>query len=267
MSTFSIKNMAEVLVGTSGFSYDEWRGGFYPETLKTSDFLSFYSGEFKAVELNFSYYKMPEPSQCINMLEKSNHETEFVIKAFKGLTHEITNQSVSEILPYFKNAIAPFWDKNRLGAVLLQFPQSFHYTPDSRIYLDSLIKGLSPFPVCVEFRQREWLKDSVYAALQKRNTGFVCVDEPQLKNLLPPIVVSTSGIGYIRFHGRNRSKWYTGDTKDRYDYLYTKDELTEWLPKIRELSERTEKLFIFFNNHTKAQAITNARMMIDLLGK
>jgi uncharacterized protein YecE (DUF72 family) len=105
----------------------------------------------------------------------------------------------------------------------------------------------------------------VYAALQKRNAGFVCVDEPQLKSLLPPIAVSTSGIGYIRFHGRNRSKWYTGNTKDRYDYLYTKDELTEWLPKIRELSGRTEKLFIFFNNHAKAQAITNARMMMDLL--
>ena len=257
--------MARILVGTSGFSYDEWQDVFYPADLKKSDFLSFYSREFKAVELNFSYYKMPEPSQCIKMLEKSEHKIEFVIKAFKGLTHEITAQSISEILPHFKDSIIPFWDNNRLGAVLLQFPQSFHYTPDSRTYLDSLIKGFSPFPVCVEFRQREWLKDSVYATLEERSAGFVCVDEPKLKNLLPPVVVNTSNIGYIRFHGRNRSKWYKGDTSTRYDYLYTKDELIEWLPKIHELAEQTEKIFIFFNNHTKAQAVTNARMMMDLL--
>jgi uncharacterized protein YecE (DUF72 family) len=257
--------MARILIGTSGFSYDEWRNEFYPGNLNKSDFLSFYAEEFKAVELNFSYYKIPEPDQCRKMLEKSAYKIEFIIKAFKGLTHEITDQSISEVLPHFKDSIAPFWDKNRLGTILLQFPQSFHYTPDSRTYLDSLIKRFQPFPVCVEFRQDEWLRNSVYAALQERNAGFVCVDEPTLKGLLPPVVVRTSNIGYIRFHGRNRSKWYTGDTKDRYDYLYTEDELKEWLPKIHTLAEQTEKIFIFFNNHKKAQAITNARMMIDLL--
>jgi len=201
------------------------------------------------------------------MLEKSGHRVEFVIKAFKGLTHEITDQSIPEILPQFKDPIAPFSQSNTLGAVLLQFPQSFHYTPSSRVYLESLIKGFSPMPVCVEFRQREWLRDSVYNALTKLNAGFVCVDEPPLRGLLPPVVVATSDIGYIRFHGRNRSKWYTGDSKERYDYLYSEDELKVWLPKICKLSEQTEKMFIFFNNHKKAQAITNARMMMDLLDK
>jgi uncharacterized protein YecE (DUF72 family) len=259
--------MARILVGTSGFSYDEWRDNFYPAHLRTSDFLSFYSREFNVVELNFSYYRMPEPSQGRQMLEKSGHRVEFVIKGFRGLTHEITDQSIPEVLPKFKDSLAPFWEDNRLGAILLQFPQSFHYNPESRIYLESLIRGFSPLPVCVEFRHREWLKDSVYATLKGMKAGFVCVDEPPLRGLLPPLAMATSNIGYIRFHGRNRSKWYSGDSKERYDYLYNEDELKAWLPKIYILAEQTEKIFIFFNNHKKAQAITNAKMMIGLLAK
>ncbi|RLB25856.1 MAG: DUF72 domain-containing protein [Deltaproteobacteria bacterium] len=259
--------MAKIFVGTSGFSYDDWKDNFYPTHLPNSDYLSFYSQEFNVVELNFSYYRIPELSQCRRMLEKSGHRVEFVIKAFKGLTHEITNQSIPEVLPQFKESITPFSQTNTLGAVLLQFPQRFHYTPTSRVYLQSLIKALSPMPVCVEFRQREWLKDSVYTTLKELNAGFVCVDEPPLRGLLPPLVVATSDIGYIRFHGRNRSKWYTGDAKERYDYLYSEDELKGWLPKISSLAEQTEKMFIFFNNHKKAQAIINARMMMDLLDK
>ena len=259
--------MAKILIGTSGFSYDDWKDNFYPIHLPQSGFLSFYCQEFNTVELNFSYYRIPTLSQCRQMLEKSGHKVEFIIKAFKGLTHEITDQSIPEILPQFKDPIAPFSQGNTLGAILLQFPQSFHYTPSSRVYLQSLIKGLSPMPVCVEFRQREWLKDSVYTTLKELNAGFVSVDEPPLRDLLPPVVVATSDIGYIRFHGRNRSKWYTGDAKERYDYLYSEDELKGWLPKIYTLAEQTEKMFIFFNNHKKAQAITNARMMMDLLDK
>jgi uncharacterized protein YecE (DUF72 family) len=257
--------MAKILIGTSGFSYDDWRGVFYPDGLAGRDFLSFYAQEFPAVELNFSYYRMPEPNQCIRMLEKSGFRVEFVVKAFQGLTHELTDQSLSEILPAFKTSIDPFWREGRLGAVLLQFPQSFHYRAESRIYLESLIKGLSPLPLCVEFRQRGWVRDSVFAALKELRAGFVCVDEPPLQGLLPPLAEATSRIGYIRFHGRNRLKWYTGDTKERYDYLYRDDELREWLPRVSAIAERTEKVFLFFNNHRKGQAIANARSMKELL--
>jgi uncharacterized protein YecE (DUF72 family) len=257
--------MAKILIGTSGFSYDDWRDVFYPDGLARSDFLSFYAQEFPTVELNFSYYRMPEPAQCIRMLEKSAFRVEFVVKAFQGLTHELTDQSLSEILPAFKASIAPFWNEGRLGAVLLQFPQSFHYRAESRIYLESLIRGLRPLPLCVEFRQLGWVRDSVFAALKELQVGFVCVDEPPLQDLLPPIAEATSQVGYIRFHGRNRLKWYTGDTKERYDYLYRDDELKEWLPRVSAIAEKTEKVFLFFNNHRRGQAIANARSMKDFL--
>jgi len=257
--------MAKILIGTSGFSYDDWREVFYPNRLPSSNFLSFYSEEFPVVELNFSYYRMPEPAQCMRMLEKSARRLEFVVKAFQGLTHDITDESLSEILPKFKASIDPFWQEGRLGAVLLQFPQSFHYRTESRMYLESLIKGFSPLPLCLEFRQRDWMRDSVLATLTELRVGFVCVDEPPLRGLLPPVAEATSRIGYIRFHGRNRSKWYTGDTKERYDYLYRDDELKEWVPRVSAIAEKTERVFIFFNNHRRGQAIANARMMRALL--
>jgi len=96
------------------------------------------------------------------------------------------------------------------------------------------------------------------------NAAFACVDEPALRGLMPPIALATSNIGYVRFHGRNSEKWYSGDSRERYDYFYTENELKEWLPRINDLS-KIQKNVYFFNNHSQAQAIKNARMMIRLL--
>jgi uncharacterized protein YecE (DUF72 family) len=257
--------MSEILIGTSGFSYDDWKEEFYPPDMAKKDFLEFYAEQFRVLELNFSYYRIPDSSQSRQMITKSGGKLEFVIKAYRQMTHEISENSLTEILPKFMEGISPFVDAGRLGVILLQFPQSFHYVPENRLYLKSLIETLSPSPVSIEFRQREWLKESVYETLRELGAGFVCVDEPPLPSLIPPVVINTSNSGYIRFHGRNSKKWYGTDSRTRYDYLYSEDELKAWVPKIRELAKRTEKLFVFFNNHAKAQAITNAKMLINLL--
>ncbi len=254
--------MSEILIGTSGFSYDDWKGEFYPKDVGQKDFLQYYSRHFKTLELNFSYYRLPEARLSSRMLDKSEGRVEFVVKAFRRMTHEITETSLTDILPLFIEGISPFVEAGRLGAVLLQFPQSFHYTQKNRVYLKSLIQGLSPLPVSVEFRRKEWLKDSVYKTLGDLGAGFVCVDEPDLPSLIPPVARATSRIAYIRFHGRNKRDWYGTDSRRRYDYLYSEDELAEWLPKIGKLEEKADKLYIFFNNHAKAQAITNAKMLI-----
>jgi uncharacterized protein YecE (DUF72 family) len=128
-----------------------------------------------------------------------------------------------------------------------------------------MIKSLAPLPLVVEFRQKEWLKKSVYESLQEMGVGFVCVDEPDLPALIPPQAIQTSGLGYVRFHGRNKKNWYGTDSTKRYDYLYSEGELKEWIPKIYALARDTEKLYVFFNNHARAQAITNAKMLIYML--
>ncbi len=257
--------MSRILLGTSGFSYDDWRGEFYPQDMNNKDFLEFYALHFKIVELNFSYYRIPDADQSRQMIEKSGGKLEFVVKAFRQMTHEISDSSLKDVLKLFMDGIYPFMEAGRLGTILLQFPQSFHYVPENRIYLKSLIESLLPCPVSVEFRQKEWLKDSVYKTLEDLGAGFVCVDEPPLPSLIPSVIISTSDWGYIRFHGRNSRDWYGTDSRTRYDYLYSEEELKDWVPKIRKLAERTKKLFVFFNNHAKAQAITNAKMLINLL--
>lgn len=257
--------MAEILIGTSGYYYKDWKGVFYPEGTVEKDFLGYYSLQFKALELNFSYYRIPSKNQSRKMIEQSKGELKFVIKANRLMTHEILNNSIKEALPLFLEGISPFMEEELLGSILLQFPQSFHYTPENRYYLKSLITALDPFPVSVEFRQKEWLRDSVYETLQKLGAGFVCVDEPPLPSLIPPVTINTSSLGYLRFHGRNRKNWYGTDSRARYDYLYSANELKEWVPKIMEIAHRTEKVFVFFNNHAKAQAVTNAKMLINLL--
>jgi uncharacterized protein YecE (DUF72 family) len=259
--------MAEILVGTSGFFYKDWAGGFYPEDMPADEYLSYYAGRFNALELNFSYYRMPEAAQSERMLEKADGRIEFTIKAGRRLTHEITEDSIAVFLPLFLKGISPFIQEGRLGAVLLQFPQSFHYTPENRFYLKSLIDALSYLPVAVEFRHKEWLRDSVFRKLEELGAAFVCVDEPTLPSLVPSVVIATSGIGYIRFHGRNKKDWYGTDSTARYDYLYSEAELKEWTPGILSLAEKTKKLFVFFNNHAKSQAPANAKMLINLLNR
>jgi len=263
--SMSSKKKAEILIGTSGYYYDDWKGVFYPESIGKKDYLEYYILHFKTVELNYTYYRLPETLQSENMISRSADKMKFVIKANREMTHIISQNSLTDILPRFIDGITPFHESKCLGAILLQFPQSFHYNDGNRIYLKDLIKKILPLPLCVEFRNRTWLKESVYRTLEELKTGFVCVDEPDLPSLIPPLNISTSKTGYIRFHGRNKKKWYGTDSRSRYDYLYSEKELQEWVPFIKDISKKTEKLFIFFNNHARSQAVTNARMLINLL--
>ena len=256
--------MSEILVGTSGLFCDDWKEEFYPPQMEKKDFLEFYARHFKVVELNSAYYPIPEARQSRQMMAKSKGRLEFVVKAFRQMTHEILGASLKGVLPLFMDRIAPFIKEGKLAAILLQFPQSFQYVPENRVYLKALIEMISSPPMFVEFRQKEWLRESVFQALQGLGAGFVRVDEPPLPSLIPPVIINTSNSGYIRFHGRHSKNCYGTDSKKRRDCLYSEDELRERVPKINKLTQRTEKLFVFFNNHPKAQAVTNAKMVINL---
>ena len=126
---------------------------------------------------------------------------------------------------------------------------------------------LDGLPLVVEFRNARWLKVEVFQWLRKQEIGFCCVDEPQLPNLIPPVAEATSKIAYVRFHGRNKEKWWQPEQAwERYDYTYKAEELKEWLPRIKKLDSAAEKTFIFANNHWKAQSVTTVRqlqMMLD----
>jgi len=257
-------NMGKYYIGTSGYSYNDWVGPFYQEGTKQSDFLSYYASHFPFVELNFSYYRQPSAHMLSRMIDKTPAGFFFSIKAHQSLTHQVTADWGKETDTFLKG-ITPLLTENRLAAVLLQFPYSFHYTAENRKYLADLCSRFSELPTLVEFRNREWQKEEVYNGLRERNLGLVVTDSPDLKGLPFPETIVTSSYGYIRFHGRNRKNWWHGDSESRYDYLYSEEELEEWIPKIAYILGKTTVLFIAFNNHRKGQAVQNAIQLQRLL--
>ena len=256
--------MAEIYIGTSGYSYPDWRGVFYPEEMKNADFLSFYSRRFGFTELNFTYYRQPEPEQCRNFLHQTPPEFLFTLKAHQSLTHR-RGPGWKDEAAVFREGIQPLAETRRLGAVILQFPYSFGYTRENRLYLARLLERLEGLPLAVEFRKKEWQNPAVRAGLKERETAEVITDSPRLPGLPETQMCLTSDWGCLRFHGRNADNWWDGDNVSRYDYRYSRPELEEWVGPITELARKTRRLFIAFNNHRKGQAVENALTLRGLL--
>lgn len=193
-----------IRIGTSGFSYDDWAGPVYPKELPARDQLSFYAREFSTVEINVTYYRIPEARTVAGWVRKTSKDFLFSVKAFQGLTHE------REQVDYgpFVASLAPLLEAGKLGCVLAQFPYSFHATPENRDYLKRLREGLGDIPAVVEFRNAAWVREPTLDLLRTLGLGFCCVDEPRLPGLMPPVAVATGPVAYVRFHGRNSAKWY-----------------------------------------------------------
>ena len=256
--------MAEILIGTSGYYYEDWVGPFYPPGTGKDNFLQYYSSRFPFCELNFTYYQMPLRSRLISMMQQTPEGFRFSVKAHKSITHERGQNSILAAEEFY-HALHPMLDEGRLSAVLLQFPYSFHYTPVNRNYLSEILKPLEGLPLCVEFRNREWMMERVYDGFRSRGIGWVQTDNPELDNLPLPTATTTSDIGYIRFHGRNSENWWSGDNTSRYDYLYQENELHSWLCRIQEISKKVKQLLIAFNNHHKGKAVQNAEQIYKLI--
>jgi uncharacterized protein YecE (DUF72 family) len=253
-----------ILVGTAGFSYEDW-GGFYPEGLAARDRLIYYARHFPVVEIDYTYYRMPTARTLAGMGHKTPDGFRFLIKTFRGLTHEVTEETPG-LFRQYRAALQPLVDQGKLGCVLAQFPWKFSAQPANRDYLQRLREALPDVPVVVEFRHVSWVTSDTFRDLREMGLGFCCVDEPPLRGLLPRVAAATSSLGYVRFHGRNSARWWKHEHAwQRYDYLYRTDELEEWLPKIRDLDRQTSETYAIFNNCHAGQAATNARDLQSLL--
>lgn len=257
--------MGAPLIATSGYSYDDWKGVFYPEDLPKGEYLRYYSLFFPFVELNFSYYAMPSGRSLASMAERTPGGFLFSIKAHRTLTHEVGPGWRDDALAFARAADA-LAGKGRLAAVLVQLPYSFHHVPENRSYLGSLLDALSPLPLAVEFRNDEWDGERVHDELDRRGVGCVMVDRPELPGL-PPVGDRVTGkLGYLRFHGRNEGSWWNGDNVSRYDYLYSREELEACAPRVRRMAKGAETLLVAFNNHAKGKAVRNADELKALVG-
>ncbi|GAB1484122.1 hypothetical protein MASR2M78_29390 [Treponema sp.] len=184
--------MARVLIGTSGYSYKDWVGPLYPEGTDPGDYLGFYSKLFPTVELNFSYYRMPNAGQLAELMKKAGPKLLFSIKANEALTHSIEVASWRSAAKTFMDALEPLRTDNRLAGVLLQFPYSFHYEVDRRRYLNDLLGALAGLPLAVEFRCSDWYNNRVIDAFRERRIALSSMDMPALKGLPPLMDVVTS---------------------------------------------------------------------------
>jgi len=255
-----------VYVGTSGYSYDDWIGPFYPPDLPKSEFLTHYAERFQCVEINMTYYRIPAPRQCAAWVRRTPSDFLFAVKANRLMTHERDNPDSLDAFPQFREAIQPIQEAGRLGCVLLQFPQSFGLSDANSDHLVFVRDQLPDMPLVCEFRSAQWADESTLGLLRQLDLGYCCVDEPSIPGLMPRVAVATSPLGYLRFHGRNAAKWYDHEEAfERYDYLYQPHELAEWVPKVGELAAATDHLFVFFNNHYNAQAVANADLFMEML--
>jgi len=255
--------MSPIYLGTSGYSYADWNGVFYPEGLKKEKQLQFYSTEFNSVELNFTYYTLPNPRIFDNMASRVPDDFVFAVKAHRSMTH--TRDCSQEDYRLYVQALAPLVESKKMGPVLLQFPWAFKLSKSNMDYLEKQKARLEGLDLCVEFRHSSWIEDKVFDFLREQDIGFTNVDQPQLDTLLPPTDISTSDTGYIRFHGRNSASWWKPrQAYMRYNYMYEQGELIDWLPRIEKVASNTKKTHIYFNNHYKAQAARSAKILESL---
>ena len=261
-----------IKVGTSGFSFPDWKGTIYPAGIREKDMLSFYEKElgFHALEVNFTYYSLPSQKSLEGMSKKTSADFEFVVKSYKGMTHEVWNKQTGaridnqEVFEKFRFGLVPLIEDKKLACVLAQFPYGFFPNRETWSYLDRFKEEMREIPLVFEFRNQAWLKDQTLQFLEKKGVGFCIVDEPRLPQLMPYVPKATSDIAYFRFHGRN-PKWFNVPLKVRYDYLYTEGELKDFIPDIENISQKTAKTLIFFNNCYSGSAAKNAAQMAKLL--
>jgi uncharacterized protein YecE (DUF72 family) len=197
-----------ILLGTSGYSFPDWGGVFYPPGLDRSKMLDYYVRQFKTVEVNSTYYRIPPPSTFAAMERKTPADFEFVVKVHHDMTHAQTRDP--EAYTAFHAALEPLRRARKLSGVLAQFPQAFHRSEENEQFLLELQERMEGAPLFIEFRHNSWMKEDVFDLLERESLGYVSVDEPELPGLLPRVARATGPLAYVRFHGRNKKNWYDG---------------------------------------------------------
>ena len=240
-------------VGCSGYSYNDWIGRFYPSNIEKKDMLDYYIQKFNTVEINSTFYQIPERRTVGYWASRAPPYFKYSIKFYQGITHERKLYHTRPIINKFFAVLQPLIARNKIAVFLIQLPASIGKNlPRLESFINELPKG---FKYAIEFRHHSWLTDDTFQLLDRYDIGYVIVDEPHL----PPIIKITSDFAYIRFHGRGRKVWYF--------YYYSEEELKPWAEKIRkEIEPNVQEIYIYFNNHFRAYAPKNASQFIKLLG-
>jgi len=251
-----------VRVGTSGFSFADWRGNFYPPDIDKGRLLDYYVQKFDTVEINATYYGIPQPRVFENMAKKAPGRFDFMVKVPQSFTHRRTD--LEEDHRKFTEAMRPLSESGKLAGLLAQFPYSFKFSPDNLDYIAICHQAVAPHPLFVEFRHNSWVNRTMYDRFCTEGIGYVAVDEPPLPGLLNPDCFATTDTAYVRLHGRNAEQWWDGGPL-RYDYNYSEDELAYWKDKLGKTMKKVKTGYVFFNNCHLGQAARNATQFAEMI--
>jgi uncharacterized protein YecE (DUF72 family) len=296
---------AHILVGACSWTDPTLisSGRFYPRGVTSAEArIRYYAEQFPIVEVDSTYYAPPSVRNSELWAARTPEGFVFNVKAYGLLTghparverlpswlrealpaealakknayrKDVGEDAVEKLWELHRRALAPLADAGKLGAVLFQFPPWFVSSESHAAYVRDLPRRLPGWTLAVEFRGGGWMDQQAAAGtlrlLEEAGLAYVSVDEPQgFRSSTPATVAATAPLAIVRLHGRNASTWEAKTTvaSDRFKYLYSDDELREWVPQVRELARQTRAVHVLFNNNYEDWGMRNARRMAQLLG-
>ena len=277
-----MENSPRIRIGTAGWSYKDWDGVLYPPevTRKKIHPVEFLARYFDVIEINTSFYGHIRPELGRFWCHKAaavNPEFLFTAKLHRSFTHSplavMEPTSAASIRPndedekLAREGLESLASEGKLGALLIQFPVSFKNTSLNREYLEQLLRQFIEYPRVVEVRHSSWDNPETIDEFARQKVGFCNIDQPRLGKSLEGTEHVTSGVGYVRLHGRNYEQWFDSDNRnDRYNYLYKPAEMEKWKEKVEVIAHKAETTFVIANNHFQAKAAVNALELKHLLG-
>lgn len=252
----------KIHIGPAGWSYKDWEGVVYPQKPGAKfDPLEYLARFFNTIEINSSFYRPFTATTAKSWSERVSGSRDFMFtaKLHRVFTHE-RGKATAEDEKDVRAGFDALSSSGKLGAVLLQFPWSFKNTDEERVYLARLLERFRDYPQVLEIRHASWNTPQIHEWLAELGVGLCNVDQPLFTKSIKPDAIATSPVGYVRLHGRNYQDWFRekAPRDDRYNYLYSVDELEPWISRIKEIAEKTRESYVITNNHFRGQAVVNA---------
>jgi len=268
----TVAAQATIRFGPAGWMYKDWEGIVYP-ALKPRGFdsLRYIAEFFDTVEINSSYYGAAAGKTAASWVRRVEDARafRFTAKLWKRFTHERGKAWSTAKVDLVRAGFDVLADAGRLGSVLLQFPWSYKRTEENREWLGDVTHAFGEYPLVVEVRHASWLIPEFFQTLEQEGIGFVNIDQPLYRDSIGPSSHVTSHVGYVRVHGRNYRDWFRdkAPVEQRYNYLYTAEELEPWAQRAREIAAdpATREVYVITNNHYRGKGVANAVMLKSMV--
>jgi uncharacterized protein YecE (DUF72 family) len=266
--------VATIRLGTCSWADEGLVKHWYPRGVSSpAARLAYYAERFDTVEVDSPFYRLPAPETAAKWAERTPDGFVFHAKASKGMTgHEEADRETA--FREFREALAPLEASGKLRGVLLQYHPRVKKSREALAELAAAGPLLDPLVPFVEFRHRSWLEEDeradTFSFLERHGLSYVSVDSPRTRasNVMPRIAVATHPVAYVRFHGRNWRTWNIRNARssaDRFDWMYSEEELAEWVEPLGALAEQSEEVYALMNNNRADYAPRSATILRRLL--